>query len=490
MIRMAVPRGSATRVALLAPTLLASALLLGTTAAASAQAVPDLSAETAAARQVLESARAQDAFRYVSGAEEETVREWLSLCNASGPSGNEAERSRLLYKLFRIYGLEDVRIDDAWNVIGVRRGTGGGPTVVLNAHHDNVALAPAGQAVEAFVADGRVWCPAAGDDLMGATQMLTVLRAMNAADIQTRGDVWFVAFTGEEAPIGPEHPDASPGVERFVRANYPHNLDWRDGDILAQFHGRGGAGVGTGSIPVRHRTQLRVFAPFDRDRWGPHAVDALGRILARIGPEVRDPRSTPIPFTSANPPADDEPVLFLNMAMVHASEIISRPASEAWVRFDMRSATEARLWDAHEDIRRIAREVVTEMGPEFSFVYEINSKNGTEHGIEGWNPADNAPARMAAAAAVALYGEDPVIDASNGCGDCVRSYVEGMPAMSFTGGVVDRLGAEPAGRAGTPGSVRRASASHDVTESAEIVRLWAGIKHGLLFTVAYTGLAN
>src|SRR5690606_9581802 len=167
-------------------------------------AYPDVTAEVAVARRVLETARVQRALAYIDRADEETIQEWLSLCNAYGPSApqtnindfgpssNETPRSRLIYKLFRIYGLENVHIDEARNVIGIRRGSGGGPTVVLNAHHDNVALWPAGQPVEAFVADGRIWCPAAGDDLMGVVQLLTVLRALNAADIRTRGDIWFV----------------------------------------------------------------------------------------------------------------------------------------------------------------------------------------------------------------------------------------------------------------------------------------------------------
>jgi acetylornithine deacetylase/succinyl-diaminopimelate desuccinylase-like protein len=436
--------------------------------------------------------RLEAAFAYVMGSEEETVQEWLSLCNAYAPSGNEIQRSRLLFKLFRIYGLENVHIDDALNVIGVRPGSGEGPTVVLNAHHDNVALWPKDQPVEAFVADGRVWCPAASDDLIGATQMLTVLRALNAADIQTSGDVWFVALTGEEAAIGPSHPDASPGAKQFVRANLPHNIDWRNGDILVQFHGGGGRGVNTGSSPVRHRTQLRVFAPFDGDRWAPHAADALARIMARIGPEVRDPRATSVPFERTSRGELPPEVLFMNMGMIGASEIISRPVSEAWVRFDMRSAAETRLWQAHQAIQRIAGEELARMGDEFSFVYEINSKNGVEGGIEGWDQVNNAPARMAAAAAQALYSTSPVINASTGCGDCVRAYVEGMPAFSLTGSVVDYGNGrvEMGGGSGLQSRVRRKTASHDVTESGEIVRLWAGVKHGLLFTVAYAGLVN
>ena len=466
--------------------------LLGAEALPAQEISPPLDAELREVRAVLQSARFHEAVSYIEQSEAETVQEWLSICNADGPSGAEGARSRLLYKLFRIYGLENVHIDDALNVIGVRPGTGDGPAVILNSHHDNVALSPLDQPVEAFIADGRVWCPAAFDDLAGTTQMLTALRAMNAANLETEGDVWFVAFTGEEAPIGPSHPDASPGSEQFVRANYPHNIDWRRGDILLQFHGRGGQGVTTGSVPVRHRTILRVFAPFERNRWGPHTVDALARIVSRIGPEVRDPRSTSLEFDyTADPPADSD-VLFLNMAMIGASEITSRPASEAWVRFDMRSASEDRLWSAHRKIQEIAAEEARAMGEEFSYVYEINSKNGTAEGIAGWDQVNNRPARIAAAAARALYGVEPVIDSTTGCGDCVRAYRTGMPAMSLRGNVIDRGGGEfdVAGNTVLQSAVRRRTATHDVTESALIAELWAGVKHGLLFAVAYAGFSN
>lgn len=460
-------------------------------AALGAQSVPDLTRELATARRTLAAPTVQAAMAYVDHAEAESLEEWVSLCNAYGPSGNETNRSRLLYRLFRIYGLTNVHIDDALNVIGVRPGAGDGPSVVLNAHHDNVALWPADQPIEAFVADGRVWCPAAGDDLLGVTQMLTVLRALNAGRVETAGDVWFVGLTGEEAPIGPTHPTASRGARQLVRANTPHNLDWHRGDIMVQFHGRGGAGVTTGSTPIRHRAQLRLFAPFDGDRWAPHAVDALARIAARIGTEVRDPRSTRVPFPHPDTRLPEQ-VLYLNMGMIHASDIISRPASEAWIRFDMRAATTNRLNRAHADIRRIADEEVRTMGDGFSFVYEINSINGVEGGIAGWDKIDNPPARMAAAAAQVLYGVDPVIDSTTGCGDCVRAYRTGMPALSFTGDVIDHgNGQIERGRGpGLVSEVRRRTASHDVTESAEIVRLWAGVKQGLLFTIAYTGLAR
>jgi acetylornithine deacetylase/succinyl-diaminopimelate desuccinylase-like protein len=460
-------------------------------------AYPDVTAEVAVARRVLETARVQRALAYIDRADEETIQEWLSLCNAYapsapqtnindfGPSSNETPRSRLIYKLFRIYGLENVHIDEARNVIGIRRGSGGGPTVVLNAHHDNVALWPAGQPVEAFVADGRIWCPAAGDDLMGVVQLLTVLRALNAADIRTRGDIWFVTFTGEEY--------GSPGAEHFVTGNYPHNLDWRRGDILVQFHGGGGQGVTTGSTPYSHRSTLRVFAPLDFPRWQPDAVDALGPLLTRLNREVRDPRSTEVGFYATGASGMTSELLYMNIGMVRGNAIHNGTSSEATVRFDLRSPTEERLWSAHQQIRQIADEVMQEMGPGFTYHYSLDMKTGSQ-GVDGFDKVGSPAVRMAAAAAQALYGGTPVVDASRGCGDCRRAYMFGMPAMSLRGNVIDygeggRFEVRPEPR-GLRSEVRRKTSGHDVTESAEIVRVWSGAKHGLLFAVAYAGLAD
>jgi len=74
----------------------------------------------------------------------------------------------------------------------------------------------------------------------------------------------------------------------------------------------------------------------------------------------------------------------------------------------------------------------------------------------------------------------------------VRAFRTGMPAMSLVGDVLDRRDGEPIVGAGDTllSATRRRTATHDVTESAEIDRLWAGVKHGLVFAVAYAGLAN
>lgn len=73
--------------------------------------------------------------------------------------------------------------------------------------------------------------------------------------------------------------------------------------------------------------------------------------------------------------------------------------------------------------------------------------------------------------------------------------MKGMPAVSLRGRVVDRgrgrVGSASGIQVGILESeVRRRTTGHNVTQSGEIASLWAAAKHGLLFTVAYAGLAN
>ncbi len=450
--------------------------------------VPEYSRELAIARQLLADPLVKKAMDYVDASDEETVREWLSLCNTYGPNGDEIYRSRLISRLMRIYGLENVHIDDARNVIGIRRGSGGGPKTVLMAHHDNVALWPKDQPVEGFVADGRVWCPAAGDDLAGVTQMLTVLRSMNAANLQTKGDVWFVTVTGEET--------GGEGSAVFARSNYPHNLDWKKGDILVEYHGGAGGGASTGSQNYIHNGILRVFVPANTPRWANDAVDALAPAIARVNKEIRDPRSLEIDERGSDlsaPLTGD--ILYMNMGKIEGSTITNGNSSEAWVRFDLRSPSEARLEQADQQIIKIAEAITKEMGPGFTYTYERPRKTGTP-GIEGFNKVNNPAAREMVAVAFALYGGKPAIDSTRGCGDCIRAYMEGMPMFSFRGAVTDygeggrftlEGGRVPLRKAS---QVRRVTAGHDVIESAEINSVWAGIKCGLLFALTHSGLAG
>ena len=461
---------------------------------------PELSKEVAAVRRYMQTPQLKGALEFVEkqiADPADVVQDWLGVCNALGPSHDEIFRARQIYKMFRIYGLEQVYIDDLNNVIAIRPGVGKGPKVVLNAHHDNVPIWPKEQPVNAFVRDGRVYCPAAGDDIPGVVQLFTVLRAMQEAKVQTEGDVWFVTFSGEET--------GSPGALHFARAHYPHNLDWKHGDAFVQLHGGAGEGVMTGSGPIVNRATLRFFTPFERNvegqpgadrRWRPHAVDVLARALIRIRTEVSDPR--PDCLRCVKPGEKVERAdHYVNISMLQGSPVVNRPTSEASVRIDLRAATWPEVRKLHTQIQKIAEESCAELKTKgfpplhikerCTYMFDINEVYGRDmvnDKIPGWDPVNNPQARMVAAAANVLYGLPPVINPGQGCGDCSNLYQGGLPGMSFRGEVVDygKGHVEPE----MPDDARQGG--HDVTESMSIYALWARIKHALVSAVSYAGM--
>src|SRR6266699_7193028 len=62
------------------------------------------------------------------------VEEWIKLVEIPAPSGKEQTRAKYIRAEMEKLGLSDIRTDDIFNVSGVRKGTGGGPTVVFAAH--------------------------------------------------------------------------------------------------------------------------------------------------------------------------------------------------------------------------------------------------------------------------------------------------------------------------------------------------------------------
>ena len=472
--------------------------------AAAQQQQPDLSKEVATVKRMMATPQLQSALKFVESQianPKDVIQDWLGVCNAPGPSRDEVYRARHIYKMFRIYGLEQVYIDDYKNVTAIRPGAGTGAKTVLTAHHDNVPIWPKEQPVNAFERDGRVYCPAAGDDIPGVVQLFTVLRAMQEAKIQTQGDVWFVTFSGEETE--------SFGALNFAKAHYLNDLDWKNGDALVQLHGGAGDGVTTGSVPITNRATLRFFTPFERSiegqagadrRWRPHAVDVLSRALVRIRTEVTDERPDCLRCTGANANAGRAD-RYLNISMVAGSPVVNRPTSEASVRIDMRADSWADVRSMQAQIKKIAAESCNELQTKgfpphnnkerCGFMFDINGISGRDRAIDpmpGWDPLNNPMAKMVAAASNVLYGTKSLIDGARGCGDCINLYQGGLPGMSFRGGVTDYGNGRFELERRTETEERPRQGGHDITESMSTPPLWAGIKHALVFAVSYAGV--
>jgi len=167
--------------------------LLGAWAAviqpAAQTAAPDVSRAT-------ESAGVREAKAFIRTDYDRFVKELIALTEIPAPPFKEERRAAAYLGMLQQHGLSEVERDQEGNVMGVRRGTGGGPMLAVLAHLDTVF--PEGTDVKVRREGTRLMAPGIGDDTRALALMLSVIRAMNAAKLATRSDILFVGNVGEE----------------------------------------------------------------------------------------------------------------------------------------------------------------------------------------------------------------------------------------------------------------------------------------------------
>ncbi|WP_294392269.1 M20/M25/M40 family metallo-hydrolase [uncultured Sphingomonas sp.] len=177
---------------------LALAALLSAGPAMAQTATPTVPADAATIRSI----RAQPAYRAAVAALEREHDEWVEtivrLTEIPAPPFKESRRAQAYAGMFRAAGLTDVEIDDAGNVLGLRRGTAapGGKVVIMAAHLDTVF--PEGTPIKVRREGTRLHAPGVGDDSTGLATQLSLIKAMAAARVATPMDILFVGDVGEE----------------------------------------------------------------------------------------------------------------------------------------------------------------------------------------------------------------------------------------------------------------------------------------------------
>src|SRR5579863_1802178 len=119
------------------------------------------------------------------------VDEWIHLVEIPAPSRQERARAQYVRAEMEKLGLSDIRVDDMSNVSGVRKGTGGGPTVVFAAHTDTVF--PDGTDLKVKREGDILRAPGIGDDTSNVMAVLEMFRALDRGGVRTRGDLIFLA---------------------------------------------------------------------------------------------------------------------------------------------------------------------------------------------------------------------------------------------------------------------------------------------------------
>ncbi len=120
----------------------------------------------------------------------------IELTEIPAPPFMEEVRGRRYAELLSEAGADSVWTDEVGNVIGLRRGRTGARTIGFGGHLDTVF--PEGTDVTVRQRGDTLYAPGIGDDTRGLVVVLTVLRAMEEAGIETDDDVIFVGVVGEE----------------------------------------------------------------------------------------------------------------------------------------------------------------------------------------------------------------------------------------------------------------------------------------------------
>lgn len=154
-----------------------------------------MTAEATIAR-ILADPRFRDAVAVMTREHDRTVADIIGLTEIPAPPFAEERRAAAYLDMLRAHGLEEVEQDAIGNVMGRRRGTGNGRTVVVAAHLDTVF--PAGTDVRVRREGTKLFAPGIGDDTRSLAVNLAFLRAMDAAGIRTRSDILVIGDVGEE----------------------------------------------------------------------------------------------------------------------------------------------------------------------------------------------------------------------------------------------------------------------------------------------------
>ena len=147
-------------------------------------------------RTVAASPAVAEALRLAEAHDDWALDRLIELTEIPAPPFMEDERGARFAEMLVELGADSVWTDDEGNVIGLRRGRTRERTVGFGGHLDTVF--PEGTDVTVRQVGDTLFAPGVGDDTRGLVVVLSVLRALEEAGVETEEDVLFVGVVGEE----------------------------------------------------------------------------------------------------------------------------------------------------------------------------------------------------------------------------------------------------------------------------------------------------
>jgi len=276
-----------------------------------------------------------DALEIIEELEPKTDSDLVRLTEIPAPPFMEEERAAAYAELLRAAGADSVRMDEVGNVLAFRAGRTGLRTVVLGAHMDTVF--PEGTDVTVQTRGDTLFAPGVGDDTRGMMVVLTVLRALERAGIETDADLIFLGSVGEEG-LGDLR-----GVKHFFREDGPRV------DAFIEIDGNGLASIVTMALgSIRYRVTIQGPGGHSWGAFGlGNPAHALGRAIQTFT-DVADTLTRSGPRTS------------YNVGRIGGGTSINSIPFEAWMEVDMRSESPESLTRIAEAFENAVAEAVEE----------------------------------------------------------------------------------------------------------------------------------
>ena len=289
-----------------------------------------------------------------------------------------------------------------------------------------------GLKIKASVRDGRVYAPGVGDDTRNIEALLATIRALDAANIKTKGDLVFLFTTEEETNMT--------GVKQYTKDN-KGKVDYYVA-LDGGYEGFTYAGIGINW----YRHHFIGPGGHTRSRTPPYSASLpMARAIARIY-ELKVP---------TNPSSN------LNIGMLGGSEVVNAKASDAWFTVDLRSTSNEVMADLEQKIAAIIDEEAKRVGMTVKTDVISTSPAAVLPGNR-----DSNLVKIAEAVHRAMGFDPPIGNA--GANNSSVALLQGINSIS--------TGAGPC------------SETHALTENCEIEPLYKGIKKILLLAVTLASL--
>jgi acetylornithine deacetylase/succinyl-diaminopimelate desuccinylase-like protein len=358
-------------------------------------------------RKLTDEDKVQKALKFIEEDQENIIQKQIELTLIPAPTGQEEKKAKRLLEMFAEEGLTDCHIDPYGNAVGIRKGTGGGKTVLVEGHMDTVF--PIDTKLEIRRENGWIYCPGIVDDTRGCAVVLSVIRALNAAGIETAGDIHFVGTVQEEG-MG-----ALKGMQYYC--NHHPELD-----ASISIDGPGYEAV------TFQATGIQSYE-FNFHGIGGHAAGAFGKVanpLAAAGRAIAK-------ISDLKVPEKPRTTYAVTAAFAGSYESIHAIVDKATILLNFRSDSQEELEKLRAEIFRCMDEACREeterwgkdtITYDFRHVCDINA---------GSQSSDAAIVQGAVAAAAYLGCQDVKLE-EGGATNCSRALEAHLPAVCLGGG--------------------------------------------------------